>query len=119
MSRMKSSDKQEKTALLMESDDDDTLLDTIGAAPGTSTKMNNVQQQVNDVTDTMKKTIDKVLDRGQNLNELSDRTDQLTTSADLFSKRARHTRRSMWMRTCRARLFLGITIGAIIVIFHL
>lgn len=62
----------------------------------------------------MKINIEKVVERGNNLNDLNDRSEQLGISADMFSKRSRTLRKSMWLRTCRARLYLGITLGVIV-----
>lgn len=62
----------------------------------------------------MQKNFEKVVERGQNLTDLNDRSEQLGASADMFSKRSRNLRKSMWLRTCRARMYLGITIGAIV-----
>lgn len=58
--------------------------------------------------------MEKVAERGQNLSDLNDRSEQLGVSADMFSKRSRSLRKSMWLRTCRARMYLGITIGAVV-----
>lgn len=75
------------------------------------TKLNRLQNQVKDVIDDMKINIEKVVDRGNNLNDLNDRSEQLGAAGDLFSKRSRNLRKSMWLRTCRARMYLGITLS--------
>ena len=80
------------------------------------TKLGRLQNQVDDVVDTMKINIEKVVDRGQNLNELNDRSENLVTSGDLFSKRSRNLRKSMWLRTCRARIYLGLTLSFILIL---
>lgn len=106
---------------MSDDDNDDKLLDL--ERPGLSpngtvadSKISRLQSQVNEVVDDMKINIEKVVERGQNLNDLSDRTEQLGLNADLFSKRARGIRKSMWLRTCRARLYLSLTIGVIVVL---
>ena len=110
-----------KTALLSDEDDDTLLdnhtvvnLDKISSHP--NGKINRLQKQVDDVLDGMKINLDKVVDRGQSLSELNDRSDQLGITADLFSKRSKGLRKSMWLRTCRARLYLSITIGFILLL---
>lgn len=108
----------EKTALLFSDDDenDDKILDLDKNKGIKDGKIDRLKNQVNEVIGDMKVNIEKVVDRGQNLNALNDRSEQLTMSGDLFSKRARNMRKSMWLRTCRARLYLSITIGVILVL---
>lgn len=79
-------------------------------------KLGRLQSQVEDVVDTMKANIEKVVDRGQSLDELNDRSENLVNSGDLFHKRSRNLRKSMWLRTCRARIYLGLTLGVILVL---
>ena len=122
--------------LISEDEDDDVLLDndlnlpkrsetkatltSNGAAfsnqqsSETSTKFNRVKNQIEDTIDSMRTNIVKVLDRGQRLDDLNERSEELTTSANSFNTRARYTRKAMWMRTCRARLYLGGTILVIL-----
>ena len=78
-------------------------------------KLSKLKNQVNDVIGDMKINIEKVIDRGQNLNELNDRSDQLGAAGDLFSKRSRNLRKSMWLRTCRSRLYLSIIVAFVLV----
>ncbi|CAF0741522.1 unnamed protein product [Brachionus calyciflorus] len=107
----------EKTALLYSDEEDDNILDiNRNKSIGPDAKLQKLHNQVNDVIDGMKINIEKVAERGQNLDILNDRSEQLSTSGDLFSKRARNMRKHMWLRTCRARMYLGITIGFIIVL---
>ena len=97
----------------MESDDDELDLHKI---PSSDTKITRIKNQVNNVIDNMKTNIDKVVERGQNLDDLNDRSEQLSASGDLFSKRARTLRKNAFLRTCRARLYLGLTVSVILVL---
>ena len=74
-------------------------------------KISNLKNQVSEVTENMKINLDKVIERGQNINELNDRSESLGVAGDLFSKRSRNLRKSMWLRTCRSRLYLSIFVG--------
>ncbi len=85
----------------------------VASSTGEPTKLNRLQNQVKDVIDDMKINIEKVVDRGNNLNDLNDRSEQLGAAGDLFSKRSRNLRKSMWLRTCRGRMYLGITLSVI------
>lgn len=104
-----------KAALLNSDEDDEGILDLNRKKP--DSKIGKLNSQVNEVIDGMKANIEKVVERGQNLSDLNDRSESLGVSADQFSKRSRTLRKSMWLRTCRARMYLGITIGVIIFLF--
>lgn len=97
--------------------EDHTIVDMnkVNKSPSGS-KIDRLRNQVEDVVDSMKSNIEKVVDRGSNLNELNNRSEELGTSADMFSKRSRGLRRNMYFRTCRARLYLGATIGFIVLL---
>lgn len=101
---------------MSDEDNDDKIIDVNKTSSRTDKKLSTLQNQVNDVIDDMKINIEKVVDRGQNLNDLNDRSDQLGIAGDLFSKRSRNLRKSMWLRTCRARLYLSIAIGSVLTI---
>ena len=94
--------------------DDHTIVDMNKISKNPNSKIDRLRNTVDDVVDTMKTNIEKVVDRGNNLNELNDRSEQLGVSADMFSKRSRGLRRHMYFRTCRSRLYLGATIGFIL-----
>ena len=100
----------------MNSDEDDEgILDLNRKKP--DSKIGKLNSQVNEVIDGMKANIEKVVERGQNLSDLNDRSESLGVSADQFSKRSRTLRKSMWLRTCRARMYLGIALAVIIFLF--
>lgn len=103
-----------KAALLCSDDDDEKIFDL--RKNKSDPKINRLQSQVNDVIDGMKVNIEKVVERGQNLEILNERSENLSVSGDLFSKRARNMRKNMWLRTCRARMYLGITLGSILIL---
>lgn len=70
-------------------------------ASGSSGKLDQVQSQVNEVKDILKDNIDKVLERGDRLNDLIDKTDDLQASVS-------GTRACRWILThlnSKARLF--------------
>ena len=103
----------------MNSDDDNGDENVImnKATVSSDKKLANLKSQVNDVIGDMKINIDKVVERGQNLNELNDRSESLGVAGDLFSKRSRNLRKSMWFRTCRSRLYLSIGVSFIFFVF--
>jgi vesicle-associated membrane protein 4 len=103
-----------KKALLFSDDDeesDDKMLEL--GARGADSKIGRVQSQVKEVLGDMRINVQKIVDRGQNLDELNDRSEELGVTADTFSRRAKGLRKSMWLRTCRARLYLGVAISLV------
>lgn len=53
------------------------------AQPAAPTKLNQVQDQVNDVQVILKDNINKVLERGEKLDDLIDKTDDLQATVSL------------------------------------
>lgn len=53
-------------------------------ASGSSAKLDHVQGQVNEVKVILKDNINKVLERGDRLDDLIDKTDDLQASVSLF-----------------------------------
>ena len=108
--------------MLKEEEDDDHLLDDHTVVNidkitnNSNSKISNLRNQVNGVVDDMKINIEKVVERGSNLDELNDRSEQMGNSADMFSKRSKGLRRNMYFRTCRARMYLGITVSFIVLL---
>ncbi len=66
-----------------------------------NTKLNRVQNQISEVIDGVRTNVVKILDRGQKIEYLDERSEELTLSANLFQTRAKSTRKAMWLRTCR------------------
>uniref|UniRef100_A0A8C4XHM5 Vesicle-associated membrane protein 4 n=1 Tax=Erpetoichthys calabaricus TaxID=27687 RepID=A0A8C4XHM5_ERPCA len=77
-----------------------------------------VQTQVDEVIDVMQENITRVIDRGERLEELQDKSDGLCDQAAAFSSRARKLRRSMWWTDCRMKVgaaLVGIILFLVIV----
>eukprot|EP00549_Striatella_unipunctata_P016831 CAMPEP_0118702152 /NCGR_PEP_ID=MMETSP0800-20121206/17705_1 /TAXON_ID=210618 ORGANISM="Striatella unipunctata, Strain CCMP2910" /NCGR_SAMPLE_ID=MMETSP0800 /ASSEMBLY_ACC=CAM_ASM_000638 /LENGTH=189 /DNA_ID=CAMNT_0006603267 /DNA_START=39 /DNA_END=605 /DNA_ORIENTATION=+ len=68
------------------SGDAEKTIDTIGA----------VKSQIEDVKDVMVQNIEKVLERGEKIELLVDKTDRLNQQAFKFEASSRTLRRSMW-----------------------
>lgn len=82
--------------------------------------LSRVQNQVSEVMGVMQTNIGKVLDRGERLEDLQDKTDDLAAGALTFHKSASKLQKKMWWRNMKIRLcFLGIVlvIVAIIIFF--
>ncbi|NWU54881.1 VAMP4 protein, partial [Dromas ardeola] len=64
-------------------------------------KIRHVQNQVDEVIDVMQENITKVIERGERLDDLQDKSESLSDNATAFSNRAKQLRRQMWWRGCK------------------
>jgi len=58
----------------------------------------------------MRSNINKVSERGENLNSLQDKTDNLANSAQGFRRGANRVRKQMWWKDMRMRICLAVGI---------
>ncbi|PVZ96721.1 hypothetical protein BB558_007354 [Smittium angustum] len=62
---------------------------------GISKKTMQVQRQVDEVTEIMQQNINKVLQRGENIDSLQTKTEEMSVSAQAFQRKAKSTRRKI------------------------
>ncbi|RPD65462.1 synaptobrevin, partial [Lentinus tigrinus ALCF2SS1-6] len=72
-----------------------------------------IQQQIDDTVGIMRENITKVAERGERLDQLQDKTDNLAVSAQGFRRGANRVRKNMWYvhittTYCRDRLLTYI-----------
>lgn len=103
----------ERQALLdADSEEDDFFLN----GPRVSTKrladpkIGRLQNQVNEVVDVMRTNVDRVIERGDRLEDLQDKSDHLATNSDMFRNRAKALHKNMWMQNCKMRLIMAFVI---------
>ncbi|GAA5863100.1 hypothetical protein JCM8547_002797 [Rhodosporidiobolus lusitaniae] len=75
------------------------------------------QQELAATKDTMVKSIDAVLNRGERLETLIDRTDDLSQQSRAFRKRATVLRRKMWYRN--VKVLAAISFSALMLLYFL
>uniref|UniRef100_A0A8C5CXM2 Vesicle-associated membrane protein 4 n=1 Tax=Gadus morhua TaxID=8049 RepID=A0A8C5CXM2_GADMO len=63
-----------------------------------------VQSQVDEVIDVMQENISKVIERGERLEDLQDKSESLSDNASAFSSRAKQLHRRMWWRDMKVGL---------------
>eukprot|EP00540_Astrosyne_radiata_P011078 CAMPEP_0116848068 /NCGR_PEP_ID=MMETSP0418-20121206/14787_1 /TAXON_ID=1158023 /ORGANISM="Astrosyne radiata, Strain 13vi08-1A" /LENGTH=224 /DNA_ID=CAMNT_0004479589 /DNA_START=88 /DNA_END=762 /DNA_ORIENTATION=- len=76
----------------------DLTVDNIGA----------VKSQIEDVKGIMVQNIEKVLERGEKIELLVDKTDRLNQQAFKFESSSRNLRRSMYWRRMKCYVFVGV-----------
>jgi vesicle-associated membrane protein 4 len=77
-----------------------------------------VKQQIDDTVGVMRENINKVSQRGERLDSLQDKTDNLATSAAGFRRGANRVRKQMWWKDMKMRmcLIVGIIILLVVII---
>ncbi|XP_015192175.1 vesicle-associated membrane protein 8 isoform X2 [Lepisosteus oculatus] len=89
-----------------------------GTQPGMS-KLEEVQVQVNDVKGVLKDNINKVLERGERLDDLIVKTDDLQATADSFQKTSTRVARKMWWKNTKMMIIIAVVVIVIIILIIL
>ncbi|EQL03478.1 synaptobrevin [Ophiocordyceps sinensis CO18] len=85
---------------------------------GGTARTHALQEQINDTVGVMRDNISKVSQRGERLDALQDKTDNLAVSAQGFRRGANRVRKQMWWKDVKMRMCLiaGIIILLLIII---
>lgn len=78
-------------------------------------KLEQTQQQVNEVVGIMRVNVEKVLERDQKLSELDSRADALQEGGKRFEQQAQKLKRKYWWKNIKMMIIMGV-IGAVILI---
>lgn len=104
-------DIAERTRLLDETDEEcilDNRNDDVGSSrENTADRLSGFQSQLNDVVSVMKDNVNKVLQRGENLDSLQGRSAALSIHADEFQRSARRTARTIWWQNTKMVVIFG------------
>ncbi|KAJ4969751.1 hypothetical protein NE237_002850 [Protea cynaroides] len=87
--------------------------------PEEISKLSKLKAQITEVKGIMVDNIEKVLDRGEKIELLVDKTENLQFQADSFQRQGRQLRRRMWMQNLKFKLMVGGGILALIIILWL
>ena len=77
---------------------------------GQNSAFANVQSDIDNVRGIMTQNIERVLERGERIDLLVDKTDRLGGSARDFRVRSRGLRRKMWWKNVKLMVLLGVVI---------
>ncbi|KAJ6151200.1 Synaptobrevin [Penicillium chermesinum] len=72
--------------------------------------------QIDDTVGVMRENINKVSQRGERLDSLQDKTDNLAVSAQGFRRGANRVRKDMWWKDMKMRVCLVICIICLLVV---
>ncbi|XP_051137914.1 vesicle-associated membrane protein 727-like isoform X1 [Andrographis paniculata] len=84
--------------------------------PEEMNKLSKLKAQITEVKGIMMDNIEKVLDRGEKIELLVDKTENLQFHADSFQRQGRQLRRKMWLQSLHMKLMVG---GAILILICL
>ncbi|XP_047055532.1 vesicle-associated membrane protein 721-like [Lolium rigidum] len=85
--------------------------------PEELSRLSKVKAQVSEVKGIMMENIDKVIDRGEHIDGLVTRTEQLHEQAADFRQQGTRIRRKMWFQNMKVKLIvLGIVVALILII---
>lgn len=86
------------------------------AHPEEISKVAAVQKKVDEVKNIMVENIERVLERGEKIELLVDKTDNLRFQADKFHKTGRQLRSRMWWQSMRMKIIIVVIIILLAVI---
>lgn len=87
--------------------------------PDEMSKLSKLKAQITEVKGIMMDNIEKVLDRGEKIELLVDKTENLQFQADSFQRQGRQLRRKMWLQNLQMKLMIGGAIFVSIVVVWL
>ncbi|KAL3838178.1 hypothetical protein ACJIZ3_022769 [Penstemon smallii] len=84
--------------------------------PEEMNKLSKLKAQITEVKGLMMDNIEKVLDRGEKIELLVDKTENLQFQADSFQRQGRELRRKMWLQNLRMKLMVA---GAVLILIFI
>ena len=83
---------------------------------GQNDAIGNAKREIDDVRGIMTKNIESLLERGERIDLLVDKTDRLGGSAREFRVRSRGLKRQMWWKNIKLMALLGLVVFLIIMV---
>ncbi|XP_076629607.1 vesicle-associated membrane protein 3 isoform X2 [Colletes latitarsis] len=117
--------KDEKELLLEhDSDPDENMLfnrpSTSSMETSTSKadgKMDSVRLQIQEVTDVMRDNVQKVIERGERLEDLQEASDRLNVTGGEFRAAAKRAQQRAWLQNFKTRIILiAVTVTVVVCI---
>lgn len=84
---------------------------------GKQDAITNTQQEIDNVKGIMTQNIERVLERGERIDLLVDKTDRLGVGARDFRVRSRGLKRRMWWKNVKLMVLLGVVVVFLLYLF--
>ncbi|KAL3899438.1 MAG: hypothetical protein SGCHY_002051 [Lobulomycetales sp.] len=81
-----------------------------------NSKTAQVQGEVDEVVGIMHENINKVMQRGEQLDTLQNKTDNLQNSSAQFKRGASRVRKQMWWKNMKLNMIIGAVVLTIIIV---
>jgi vesicle-associated membrane protein 7 len=88
-------------------------IDTFNNNPAGADNISRVKAQIDSVKDVMVDNIDRVLERGEKIELLVDKTDRLNQQAFKFEKSSRALKTSMYCKKIKMYLLIFFVVGLV------
>eukprot|EP00051_Salpingoeca_urceolata_P021224 m.329865 g.329865 ORF g.329865 m.329865 type:complete len:154 (+) comp19758_c0_seq8:119-580(+) len=88
------------------------------AAPRDDAALRRARQEVSDVVEIMRQNVSKVLERGDHLEDIEDKSERLMDSSIAFKRGTKKLTWNMWWQHIKYRIFIivGVIITLLIII---
>jgi len=98
------------------SDQYDPYVPKNGAAGGEPTTTAMIQAQIDETVGIMRDNLNRVADRGERLDALQDKTENLSVSAQGFRRGANKVIKQMWWKDMKMKIVIAIAILVLLAI---
>ncbi|OWF54943.1 Vesicle-associated membrane protein 727 [Mizuhopecten yessoensis] len=79
-------------------------------------KLDQTNKQVKEVTGLLKENVERVLDRGEKIDRLQERSEDLESNAINFQSSSRRLRKKMWCKNCKMNCIIAAVVFGIIAV---
>jgi vesicle-associated membrane protein 72 len=86
------------------------------AYAGGQEKINAVKKQIEDTRLVMADNIDKVLERGERLDDVMDKSEAMKDTANTFRQKGKGLRRKMWWQNMKMKLIIAAVVIVLILL---
>ena len=80
-------------------------------------KIQEINNEIEKTKESVHQSINLVIDRGERLDNLMDRSEHLAENASMFNRQSKRLRRKMWWKKIRMALLLIFILFLIIMLF--
>ncbi|KAL8565358.1 hypothetical protein ACOMHN_029053 [Nucella lapillus] len=78
--------------------------------------LDRLESDVSEVTHLLKDNVEKVVERGERIDDLQSRSEELQAGSHNFNRRAGHVRRRMCWQNCRMNCIIAFIVFVIIAV---
>lgn len=79
-------------------------------------QLDHLQNEVSEVTSLLKDNVEKVLERGERIDTLQSRSEDLESNSSHFKRSAVQLKKKMWWKNCKMMCILGSVVFVIIAV---